>query len=151
MVQSNISMQRLVRQYSARNPGEDLPESWQADKACAAAGSEPPSLGRNYPRKSGGAAAAFKQADRVEAYWPDDDNWYPARIVRVTGKGVFCIKFDGFPDRLEVSSRDLRIPVQCDAFAEGRDAEEEEEKEEGKEDQKEEEEDEEERREEDEE
>ena len=116
-------MQRLVRQYSARNPGEVLPESWQPDKACAASGSEPPSLGRNFPRTSRGTAAAFNQADRVEAYWPDDGNWYPARILRVKGKGVFCIRFDGFPDKLEVSSRDLRIPVQCDAF--GDDAEEE--------------------------
>lgn len=90
----------------------------------------------------------------MEAYWPDDGNWYPARILRVTGKGVFCIRFDGFRDKLEVSSRDLRIPVQCDAF--GDDAEEEvavEEKEEDerKEGQKEEEENEEEWREEDEE
>jgi hypothetical protein len=108
-------MQRLLRNYTARNPGEDLPESWKADTPCEASGSEPPSLRRSNQRTSGGAAPLYQKADHVEAYWPDDDSWYPARVLKVKGNGtVLCIRFDGYSEMLEVSSRDVRIPVEHD-------------------------------------
>ena len=57
----------------------------------------------------------YQQADHVEAYWPDDDSWYPARVLKVKGNGtVFCVRFEGYPETLEVSSRDVRIPVEHD-------------------------------------
>jgi hypothetical protein len=57
----------------------------------------------------------FQQADYVEAYWPDDGNWYPARILKVKENGrVFLVRFDGYSEKIELPPRDLRKPVQSD-------------------------------------
>ena len=98
----------------SRKTGDDtVPSNWHADRPCV--GSHPsvlPSFTKDRPRKTGDAEPSYGQADRVEAYWHDDDSWHPARVLKVKGKGVFLIRFDGFTEKHEVSSFDLRTPVE---------------------------------------
>ncbi len=60
----------------------------------------------------------YKRLDYVEAYWPLDDNWYPAEILEVTGNGkFFVIHFtaDGWSKKkFLLPIIHLRKPEQCD-------------------------------------
>jgi hypothetical protein len=54
----------------------------------------------------------YKRNDHVEALWPEDGAWYPARVLQARSNGVFLIRFDGFvekymypQDRLRACSR----------------------------------------------
>ena len=111
--------QRLVRNYRTQHPGESLPENWQKDRACAGAGSA--SLRRMYPQNFGHNEQMDKRLDYVEAYWPLDDNWYPAEILEVTGNGkFFVIHFtaDGWSKKkFLLPIIHLRKPEQCDMCA----------------------------------
>ena len=72
----------------------------------------------------------------MEAYWPDNGKWYPARVLKVLGNGVFLIRFDAFAEKYEMPSLDLRKPLQYDEIFDARSdgGEEEEEDEEDEED-----------------
>ena len=107
-----------------------MPENWLPDKAC-----EAPQRNLAGFASTKRHSACFKQADRVEAYFHEDDQWYPARVLKVKANGSsFLIRFEGYSEKIEVlcksdktmlSScadshsvqvplRDLRTPLQCD-------------------------------------
>jgi hypothetical protein len=49
---------------------------------------------------------------RVEALWPDDNEWYPAQIIlKEKNKSIFVIRFDGFLGEYRYSSENLREPI----------------------------------------
>lgn len=63
----------------------------------------------HYSQKPRNAKQLYSRWDRVEAYWPDDDNWYPARVIKVKGNGVYLIRFDGFDEKYLRSTSRMRV------------------------------------------
>ncbi len=51
--------------------------------------------------------STFKRNQIVEALWPEDGKWYPARVVGVLGI-LFRIQFDGYVEQYDFQAHQIR-------------------------------------------
>jgi hypothetical protein len=88
----------------ARPPAKEV----QAAPAPAAA---PPSVNSKHKEGSsdGKHGSTFKKNDRVEAFWLEDNQWYPAEVLQVKSNNVFRIRFDGFVEEYDRPKEELRV------------------------------------------
>jgi hypothetical protein len=61
----------------------------------------------------------FQVNDRVEAFWRDDGEWYPAEVLKVVRNNRFRIRFDGYAGKYVFKMQRLRVPEQGSARAGG--------------------------------
>ena len=54
------------------------------------------------------SSSNFKHSERVEALWPDDGTWHPAKVLKVKGNGVYLIQFVGWVEKYEFRADQLR-------------------------------------------
>ena len=57
------------------------------------------------------STSTFKHNDRVEALWSDDNEWHPAKVLKVKGDDLFSIRFDGWSEKYDFPAASLRFPV----------------------------------------
>ena len=54
------------------------------------------------------SSSNFEQSERVEALWPDDGTWHPAKVLKVKGNGVYLIQFVGWVEKYDFRADQLR-------------------------------------------
>jgi len=61
------------------------------------------------------STSTFQHNDRVEALWPEDGKWYPARVLKVNANNFFRIRFDGYVEQYDYQAHQMRIPERSHA------------------------------------
>ena len=54
--------------------------------------------------------STFKRNQIVQAFWPEDSKWYPARVLKVKPNDVFRIQFSGYVEEYDFHANQLRDP-----------------------------------------
>ncbi len=55
------------------------------------------------------STSTFHRNDRVEALWPSENKWYPARVCNVLAGNLFRIRFDGFTEQYDYPADQMRV------------------------------------------
>jgi hypothetical protein len=55
------------------------------------------------------STSTFHHNDRVEALWPSENKWYPARVCNVLAGNLFRIRFDGFKEQYDYPADQMRL------------------------------------------
>ena len=55
------------------------------------------------------STSIFHRNDRVEALWPSENKWYPARVCNVLAGNLFRIRFDGFTEQYDYPADQMRV------------------------------------------
>ena len=55
----------------------------------------------------------YKGGEAIEAVFPDDGYWYPAKVLKANEDGTFAVKWedpDGGPEQSDVQPKDMKYP-----------------------------------------
>jgi len=91
---------------SFRKPAAAPGYSAEASPKAAPAAAKAAPAGKAAPVKAAPAAAAaataggasYKAGDTVNALFKAENKWYPAKVIKGKGAGVFVVQFEGFPE-----------------------------------------------------